>query len=178
LIYSDRRKNCVFLYDQERGALIVNFNGKPFTRSLGLGNDPYVLPGVDKTVYITDTPLEALNLKAMHPDSTILATGGITPTGGFMTKERLKPYLEGREKIFSAHGRNHMGEEYARYLARDFPQTQCLMPERGQNWSEERRLQTEKLEREKAEQPEQQTRAQTQQPPTTLRPAITTGWAR
>jgi len=61
-----------------------------------------MLSGSDKTVYITGTPLEALSLKAVHPDSTILATGR------FLHKNKLKPYLQTGADIFLAQGRNNL----------------------------------------------------------------------
>ena len=94
LIYSDRRKNCVFLHDRNSAAFIINTQGKPFARNLGQDGNPFVLQGSDKTVYITGTPLEALSLKAIHPDSTILATGR------FLHKDKLKPYLQAGVDIF------------------------------------------------------------------------------
>jgi hypothetical protein len=141
LIYSDSRKNCVFLRDQESGTFVLTTKGRPFARSLGQDGGPFVLPGSDKAVYITDTPADALALKAIHPESTILATEG------FLPKEKMKPYLEGREKIFLALGRGKAGEEYVRNLAKNFPQAKRLLPERGQTWSEEWQLQREEKER-------------------------------
>jgi len=80
-------------------------------------------------------------LKVIHTDSTILATGGV------LLKDKLKPYLEGRTEIFLAQGRDKRCEEYARYLAQNFPQAKRLLPERGQTWNEEWRLHKEEKER-------------------------------
>jgi hypothetical protein len=143
LIYSDHRKNCVFLRDQDSGAFIINTKGKPFARSLGHNSGPYVLPGSDNIVYLTDTPMEALSLKAINPDSTVLATGG------FFHKDNLKPHLEGKAKIILARGRDEKDEEYARYLAQNYPQAERHLPKRGQSWNEEWRLQREERERAK-----------------------------
>ena len=57
-----------------------------------------------------------------------------------LLKDKLKPYLEGRTEIFLAQGRDKRCEEYARYLAQNFPQAKRLLPERGQTWNEEWRL--------------------------------------
>ena len=77
LVYSDRRKNCVFFRERDSGAYVINTQGKPFTRSLGQDGGPFMLSGSVKAVYITNTPIEALSFKAIHPDSTIMATGGL-----------------------------------------------------------------------------------------------------
>jgi len=141
LIYSDRRKNCVFSSDQDSGALIVNFRCKPFARSLGDDSALYVLPGSDKALYITDSPVEALSLKAMHPESTVIAIGSE------LDRDKLKPHLEGRARIFLAHGRDKMSEEYARFFTQDYPQANRLLPERELNWNEEWKRQRKEKER-------------------------------
>jgi hypothetical protein len=79
--------------------------------------------------------MEALSLKAIHPESTILVTGGQ------LDKDKLKPYLEGRERIFLALGQDKEGTEYARFLPEKCTQVERLLPVRGQNWNEEMRLQ-------------------------------------
>jgi hypothetical protein len=141
MLYSDRRMNCVFLRDKDSGAFTFNINGRePFGRSLGSAEAPYLLPGSDNTVYITGSPLEALCLKALRPDSTILATGGI------MSVDKLKPYLAGRE-IFLAQGRDKNSESYARYVAEWFSQAKRLPPTNGQTWMEEWLLHKEEKER-------------------------------
>jgi len=67
-----------------------------------LGDDSgfYVLPGSDKAVYITDSPMEVSSMKVAGPGSIILAIGGQ------LGMDKLKPYLEGRERIFLASGRD------------------------------------------------------------------------
>jgi hypothetical protein len=143
LIYSDNRRNCVFLRDQDSGAFIINTKGQPFTRTLGDDGNPVVLPGSDKAVYITDSPMEALSLKTMHPESTILAIGELPD------KNKLKPYLEDRARIFLAQGKDKEGTENARFLPEKCTQAERLLPARGQTWNEEMRLQ--RIEREQAQ---------------------------
>jgi hypothetical protein len=130
LVYSDRRKDAVFPKTQDTGAFKIGLGPKTFTQNLGRDSGPYVLPGSDSAVYITDTPLEGLSLKLLHPDSTILATGG------FLTLDKLKPYLDGKKEIFLTQTRDHRGQEYARLLAQIYPQAKLIQPERGQNWLE------------------------------------------
>jgi len=143
LIYSDRQKNCVFSSDQDSGAFIVNSRGKPFSRCLGDDSGLYVLPGSDKDVYITDSPVEALSLKAMHPESTIIATGSQ------LDGDKLRPHMKGRARILLAYGRDKMSEEYERFLTQEYPQAKRLLPERERNWNEEWKRQRKEKERAK-----------------------------
>jgi len=143
LIYSDQRKNCVILRDQDNGAFIFNTTGKQFSRNLGQNDKPFVLLGSDKSIYITDTLMEALSLKAMHPESTILATQGLRHI------KQVRPYLEGQAEIFLALSRDKLSEENARNLAHNFSLPKRLLPTLGQTWHEEWRLQREQKEREK-----------------------------
>jgi hypothetical protein len=44
--------------ERDSGAFISNTKGKPFMRNLGHDDVPFALPGSDKAVYLTDTPME------------------------------------------------------------------------------------------------------------------------
>jgi hypothetical protein len=124
-------------------ALINSSKAKLFSWNPGQAAGPCLLPGSDKSIYITDTAVEAFCLKAIHPDSAILAVEGL------LNKDKLKPYLEGRTDIFLAQGRDKHSEAYSRYLAQKIPQAKRLLPERGQSWIEEWRLHKEEKERAK-----------------------------
>jgi hypothetical protein len=67
LLYSDNRRNVVFLREQDSGAFISSTKGRTFTRSLGHDDVPFALPGSDKAVYLIDTPMDALSLKPCTP---------------------------------------------------------------------------------------------------------------
>ena len=114
LIFSDPRGNCVFARNQDSGVFKVGTGDKPFKQSLGKDGEPFVMTGTDHRAYVTDSPIEALALKAMHPDSTILATGG------FIAASKLKPYLESREVIIAAN-KNGKSQMVAKYLFEAFP---------------------------------------------------------
>ena len=75
LIFSDPRGNCVFARDNDSGLFKVGTGDKPFNQSFGKDGEPFIMPGNDGKVFVTDSPLEALALKAMQPDSAVLATG-------------------------------------------------------------------------------------------------------
>jgi hypothetical protein len=138
LIFSDPRGNCVFARDQDSGVFKIGTGDKPVKQSLGKGGEPFVMPGSDGKVFITSSPLEALNLKVMQPDSTVLATGG------FMTAEKLKPYLEQKE-IYLAQGQGKVSKEMSRYLKECFPAAKRLQPGSSENWNEYRLLQIKEL---------------------------------
>jgi len=138
LIFSDPRGNCVFARDKDSGLFKIGTGDKPFKQSLGKGGEPFTMPGTDGKVFITDSPLEALALKAMQPDSTVLATGG------FMMADKLKPYLEQKE-IYLAQGQDKTGQEMARYLKEYFPIAKRIQPGQSASWNEYRLLQVKEL---------------------------------
>jgi len=138
LVFSDPCGNCVFARDQDSGVFKIGAGDKPFRQSLGKGGEPFVMSGSDGKVFVADSPLEALALKAMQPDSTVLATNG------FMSAEKLKPYLEHKE-IYLAQGQNKTGQEMARYLREYFPIAKRLQPGQSASWNEYRLLQIKEL---------------------------------
>ena len=138
LIFSDPRGNCVFARNNDSGLFKVGIGNKPFNQSLGKGGEPFVMPGTDGKVFITDSPLEALSLKLMRPDSTVLATGE------FMTAEKMKPYLEQKE-IFLAQGPDKIGREMSRYLGQYFPKATRIQPGQSASWNEYRLLQLKEM---------------------------------
>ena len=138
LIFSDSRGNCVFVRDNESGLFKIGTGNKPFRQSLGKGGEPFVMPGTDSKAYVTESPLEALSLKLMHPDSTVLATGD------FMTTEKLKPYLEEKELVL-AMGQGKIGKEMTRYLKEYFPKAKRIQPGQSASWNEYRLLQIKEM---------------------------------
>jgi hypothetical protein len=52
---------------------------------------PFVLKGSGGAVYLTDHPLEALALKSLYPESSIIAVGENS------TAESVRPYVTGQE---------------------------------------------------------------------------------
>ncbi len=129
LVYSDRRGNCVFPCDQESGAFMRGTGPQPFKRTLGQGHLPYHLKGSDNRVIVAESAIDALTLKAMHPASSVIATGGNMPL------ERLKPYVEGKE-VYLAHDRDKAGEAQAARLREVCPDAKRLVPPQGKDWNE------------------------------------------
>ena len=129
LIYSDRRSNCVFVRDQDSGVFKVGTGSTPFIQTLGKDGGPLVIPGTDNKAFITDSPLEALALKAMHPDSTIMATGEFIPT------DKLNPYLGGHE-ITVAMKKTSNANIMARYILDAIPKAEYAPPKDGRDWNE------------------------------------------
>ena len=128
LVYSDRRGNCVFPCDKESGAFIRGTGTQPFKRTMGQGHLPYSLRGTDNKVIVTESAIDALTLKTMHPTSVIIATGGNMPL------ERLKPYLAGKE-IYLAHDKDKGGEIQAARIREQYPDAQRLTPPQGKDWN-------------------------------------------
>ena len=130
LVYSDNRANCVFARDQGTGVFKRGSGEMPFKQTLGREGLPFVLPGTNGKVYVTEAPIDALTLKSKAPKSTILATGGHMPI------ERLVPYLEGKE-IFLAQDNDRPGKELARRLKERFPEAKRIVPKEGKDWNEQ-----------------------------------------
>jgi FtsZ-binding cell division protein ZapB len=136
LIFSDHRYNCVFPRDNATGVFKIGTGNKPFKQTLGKDGGPFVINGSNDKVHIVDSPMEALSLKLMQPDSTILATGG------FMLADKLKPYLD-KKDISLALSQGKIGLEMTKYLAGHFPKAQRIHPDKGKSWNEYRLLQAE-----------------------------------
>ena len=138
LIFSDPRGNCVFARDKDSGVIKIGTGNKPFNQSLGKDGEPFVMPGTDGKAFVTESPLVALSLKLMHPDSTVLATGG------FMTAEKLEPHLEHKE-IYLAQGQDMVSKEMGQYLKECFPKAKRIQPGQSASWNEYRLLQIKEM---------------------------------
>ena len=168
LIFSDRRYNCVFRRDGDSGLFKIGTGDRPFSQSLGKDGNPFVIPGSDNKVYITDSPLEAISLKLMRPDSAVLATGG------FMQADKLKPYLDQKETILAL-GQTEIGKEMALYLSEHLPKAKQIQPNQGRSWNECRLLQ---IEEDKAKRAEAAIKAQSNMLTPTANISRSTGWSR
>jgi len=96
------------------------------------------MPGNDGKAFVTDSPLEALAIKAMQPDSTVMATNG------FMKADKLKPYLNQKE-IYLAQGQDKISKEMGQYLKEYFPKAKRLQPGQSTSWNEYRLLQIKEM---------------------------------
>jgi len=130
LIFSDSRSNCVFARDKESGVFKRGTGELPFKQTIGQEGLPFVLPGSDHKVYVTEGPIDALTLKATSSESTVLATGGHMPV------ERLAPYLEGKE-IYLAQDNDRAGREQAQRIKEAYPEAERVLPEQGKDWNEQ-----------------------------------------
>jgi len=129
LVYSDKRSNCVFPCDKESGAFIRGTGDQSFKKTVGQGHQPYALPGKDNSIIVTESAIDALTLKTIHPQSTVIATGGN------MALERIKPYLEGKN-IYLAQDNDKGGDAQASKIQEAYPQAQRLTPPHGKDWNE------------------------------------------
>jgi len=129
LVYSDHRGNCVFARDEGSGVFKRGSGSIPFKQTLGQGGLPFVLPGTNEKAYVTEGPIDALTLKIVSPESTILATGGNMPV------ERLRPYLEGKEVIL-AHDRDDAGHDQAMRILKIYPEAKRAVTPHGKDWNE------------------------------------------
>lgn len=110
LIWSDKRKNCVFPRDLNSGAYIRGIQPtKKFKMSLGINGRPFVIPGND-IIIITEAPIDAISLKFYNPKAKILATGGRL---GF---DKIKSYIINSNKVLLAQDNDKSGDEQARIL--------------------------------------------------------------
>ncbi|MDL2226479.1 hypothetical protein LJB86_02345, partial [Deltaproteobacteria bacterium OttesenSCG-928-M10] len=142
LIFSDQRSNIVFPRADNSGVFKIGAGDKPFNQSLGKDGGPFVMPGTNNKAYIVESPMEALNLKAMTPDSTIIATNG------FMQPDKLKPYLDQKEVLITQ-GQSATSGEMVRYLCAHLPNATRVQPKLGKTWHECRLLQIEEAEKER-----------------------------
>lgn len=133
LVFSDNRGNCVFARDKDSGVFKRGIGAQPFKQTLGQGGLPFVLPGTENKVYVTEAPIDALSLKLVAPECSILATGGNMPV------ERLKPYLDGKE-VLLAQDRDVAGDEQAQRIRKVYPEARRVLPEQGKDWNEQVRL--------------------------------------
>ena len=78
---------------------------------------------------MTESAIDALTLKTIHPQSTVIATGGN------MALERIKPYLEGKN-IYLAQDNDKGGDAQASKIQEAYPQAQRLTPPHGKDWNE------------------------------------------
>lgn len=95
---------------------------------MGQGHLPYSLKGNDNKVFVAESAIDALSLKAMHPASAVLATGGNMPP-------RLKPYLEGKE-VYLTHDADTAGDAQAARIQQYYPEAKRLRPTQGKDWNE------------------------------------------
>jgi hypothetical protein len=145
LIYADERANLVFKRDDDTGCFKRGSydpeNGPPFKQTLGRGGKPFVLAG-QRALYVTEGPIDALALKALYPESTVIATGGNCPL------ERLQPYFQNvTECIYLAHDNDAAGNRQAERFAAEYfeakrqnlgkwhPPTERHAPETAKDWS-------------------------------------------
>jgi hypothetical protein len=70
---------------------------------------PFVLKGSGGPIYLTDHPLEALALKSLYPESSIIAVGDKS------TAESVRPYVTGQKAILAVRPKPH-GHRLARQL--------------------------------------------------------------
>ncbi|MDL2307947.1 plasmid recombination protein [Desulfovibrio sp. OttesenSCG-928-C06] len=129
LVYSDRRSNCVFPCDKGSGAFVRGTGEQHFKRTVGQGHLPYVITGQDKNVIVAESAIDALTLKAMHPKSSVIATGGNMPL------DRLKSYLDGKA-VYLAHDNDKGGSAQAAKIQEAYPHAQRLAPPHGKDWNE------------------------------------------
>lgn len=112
LIYSDERANVVFAREGggcfKRGSYDPRGGKLAFKQTLGRDTGPFILQGTDGRVFVTEAPIDALSLKAMNPESTVLATGGNCPMS------RLIPHLNrATDRVFLAQDDDEAGNQQA-----------------------------------------------------------------
>jgi hypothetical protein len=132
LIWSDKRKNCVFPRDNNTGAFLRGtFPNKPFKMTVGLNGKPYVIPGNNITI-ITEAPIDAISLRYYYPNATILATGGRI---GF---DKIEPYLFKSIMVLLAQDNDKSGDQQADYLSKFIHvETKRLRPKKNyKDWNE------------------------------------------
>jgi hypothetical protein len=123
LLWSDKRRNCVFPRDLNTGAYVRGtIPGIPFKMSIGRNGRPYLIPG-DNLLIITEAPIDAVSLKHYFPNATMVATGGRI---GF---DKIEPYIIKAERIFLAHDNDKAGEEQATSIRKAISiNTERLLP--------------------------------------------------
>lgn len=129
LVFADVRANAVF--PRARGGAFVRGTGEtPFKRTFGTAAEgTYKLPGTSGSLYLVEGPADALAIKSMHPDATVMATGGnlIPPS-----KLRLRDGL----KIFAAFDDDAQGRRLAAEAADKLGAERYAPPASFKDWSE------------------------------------------
>lgn len=75
LAYADRIGNAIFPR-QLGGAFVRGTGDKRFVRTIGRDCGAYVLPGKPDQCWLCESAVDALSIKAIHPDAHVIATGG------------------------------------------------------------------------------------------------------
>ena len=173
LVFSDPRSNCVFACHNDSGLFKVGTGDRPFNQSLGKDGEPFVMPGIDGKVFVTTSPLEALSLKAMQPNSTVMATGG------YMSADKLKPYLD-QQEIYLAQGQSKIEKEVGQYLSQYFPKAKRIQPGQSASWNEYRLLQLKEMKEKEKQQAQAAAKARedTNTPTTGTDIKQSRGWSR
>jgi len=125
LVYSDARANAVFT--REGGGAFVRGtgSGSTFKRTIGRADaGTFTLPGDPAAgVWIVEGPVDALAIKAQHPDALVLTTGG-NLIGPAQLSKRVPPGA----KVFLAFDNNPAGDRLAQAALEAIPTAERRVP--------------------------------------------------
>lgn len=131
-LYSDSRNNAVFLR-AEGGAFLRGTTSAKFFRTIG-GKDcgPYIVPGDDSQVIICEAPVDALSLKAIHPNAKVIAIGG-----NLLTPEDIKKHIQDGAKVLLGFDGDAQGLAFEQQAKAAWPDAETLkLPSDTKDWNE------------------------------------------
>ena len=114
LIYSDARKNAVFVR-QGGGVFIRSTNGKPFKLTVGKDSGAFVVHG-DKRLFVSEASINALSLRAINPGATVAGTGGNFPLA------RIADLVEQAETVYLCFDNDDAGTRMIEHIRAGLPQ--------------------------------------------------------
>ena len=126
-IYADSKNNAVF--PRERGgAFIRGTTDKKYFRTLGNKNQgAYVIEGVGD-VWLCESSIDALSIKAHSPDAHVISV-----SGNLIKLTELTIPI-GR-KIISAFDNDHQGKNFTEEAIKLWPAIQIMKPPTGKDWN-------------------------------------------
>lgn len=126
--------------DSFGNAVFPRFKGGAFKRGTrskfyqtvgGKSSGAYVLAGSSNRTVFTESPIDALTLKAIEPQSTIIALGG-----NLLKVEDVKEHGQGKEVVL-AFDNDEQGKVFTKKFLQAFPKAETLkLPAGAKDWNE------------------------------------------
>lgn len=126
-IYADSRNNVVFPREKG-GAFLRGTSDKKYFHTIGNKHQgPYVLEGLGD-VWLCESPIDALSIKAHIPDAHVISLGG-----NLIKLSELKFPIN--RKIISAFDNDHQGKNFTEQAINLWPTIQIMKPQTGKDWN-------------------------------------------
>lgn len=131
-VYADRFANAVFPR-QSGGAFLRGTGPQKWMRTLGGKHcGPYVAGDGQGDIWLCESPMDALAIKAVHPDATAIATGG-----NLLGADELRAQVPDGRQVYLAFDRDEPGRQLIEKAREVFPQARVEQaPAPAKDWAE------------------------------------------